>query len=56
MTFDPKKTQPAEQIESKARAPWVKPEVEVLQIDQTETHFGVGHDGSFGQPADCTLS
>lgn len=56
MTFDPKKTQPQEQLGSKAREPWIKPEIEMLRIDETETLSGVGADGSFGQPADCTAS
>ena len=56
MTFDPKKTEPAEQIGSKTRERWIKPEIEILRIDETETRGGVGDDGSFHQPADCTHS
>jgi len=38
------------------RAIWVEPEIEMLSIEQTETLSGVGHDGSFHQAPDCTLS
>jgi hypothetical protein len=44
------------QLEPKARMVWIEPEIEVLSIEQTETLFGVGHDGSFHQAADCTKS
>jgi len=44
------------QLEPKARMVWIEPEIEALSLEQTETLFGVGHDGSFGQAADCTKS
>jgi hypothetical protein len=44
------------QLEPKVRMVWIEPEIEALSLEQTETHFGVGHDGSFGQAADCTKS
>jgi len=44
------------QFEPKARLAWIEPEIETLSIEQTETHFGTGLDGSFGQAPDCTAS
>jgi hypothetical protein len=44
------------QLEPKARLVWIEPEIEALTLEQTETHHGVGFDGSFGQPADSTKS
>ena len=44
------------ELEPKVRMVWIEPEIEALSIEQTETHFGVGHDGSFGQAPDCTKS
>ena len=44
------------QSEPKARMVWIEPEIEALSLEQTETTFGKGLDGSFGQPSDCTKS
>jgi hypothetical protein len=43
-------------LEPKARLVWIEPEIEALSLEQTETLDGRGHDGSFGQAADCTRS
>ena len=44
------------QSEAPKRQAWIEPEIDVLAVEQTETHFGHGLDGSFGQAADCTAS
>jgi hypothetical protein len=42
------------QLEPKARAVWIEPEIESLNLEQTELFPGVGHDG--GIFPDCTKS
>jgi len=52
-----KKTDPAVELgPGRPKEVWIEPEIEALTLEQTETHFGHGLDGSFMQPADCTKS
>ena len=56
MTPRPLAETPISTQEPKARMVWIEPEIEALSVEQTETHFGVGLDGSFHQAPDCTKS
>jgi hypothetical protein len=43
------------QLETRARAVWIEPEIESLTLEQTEFHHGVGSDGNPDSP-DCSKS